>query len=126
MELGVGAGADEDQVGEVASELVREAEKHGRESCPIYPTIRGQDRLAQPCWFTCRRLTWRQFELTLGGLPPHVVQPMSQLALGTRGGLMAIGFCATGLGILLLALLIRRKADLKWLDVCAEESRRRK
>ncbi len=35
-------------------------------------------------------------------------QPMSQLALGTGGWLMAIGFCATGLGILLLALLIRR------------------
>ena len=44
-ELGVGAGADEDQVGEEASELVREPEKHGRESCPIYPTIPGQDRL---------------------------------------------------------------------------------
>ena len=52
-ELGVGAGADEDLVGEEASELVREAEKHGRESCPIYPTIRGQDRLARPCRFTC-------------------------------------------------------------------------
>jgi hypothetical protein len=68
-ELGVGASADEDQVGEEASELVREAEKHGRESCPIYPTIRGQDHLARPCRFTCRRLKWRQFELTLGGLP---------------------------------------------------------
>jgi hypothetical protein len=33
-ELG-GAGADEDQIGEEASELVREAEKHGRESCPV-------------------------------------------------------------------------------------------
>ena len=57
------------QVGGEASELVREAEKHGRESCPIYPTIRGQDHLARPCRFTCRRLKWRQFELTLGGLP---------------------------------------------------------
>ena len=47
--LGVRAGADEDQVGEEASELVREAEKHGTESCPIYPTTSGQDRLARPC-----------------------------------------------------------------------------
>ena len=34
-ELGIGASVDEDQVREVASELVREAEKRGRESCPI-------------------------------------------------------------------------------------------
>ena len=37
-----------------------------------------------------------------------LTQPMSQLALGRGGWLMAIGFCATGLGILLVALLIRR------------------
>ena len=36
-ELGVGAGADEDQVGDEASELVREAETHGSESCPDLP-----------------------------------------------------------------------------------------
>ena len=90
-ELGVGAGADEDQVGEEASELVGEAEKHGRESCPIYPTIRGQDRLARPCRFTCCRLKWRQFKLTLGGLPhtwsralgnvAHHLKPMNQVPM---------------------------------------------
>lgn len=35
-------------------------------------------------------------------------QPMSQLALGEGGWLMAIGFCAMGIGILLLALTIWR------------------
>ena len=82
-ELGIEAGADEDQVGEEASELVREAEKHGRESCPIYPTISGQDRLARPCRFTCRRLKRRQFELTLGGLPHR---PRSTRGVTHRAG----------------------------------------
>ena len=35
-------------------------------------------------------------------------QPISQLALGAGGWLLAIGFCAMGIGILLLALLMRR------------------
>ena len=34
-ELRVGAGADENQIGEEADELVREAEKHGDRSCPM-------------------------------------------------------------------------------------------
>jgi hypothetical protein len=42
-ELGVGAGADENQIGEEADALVREAEKHGDRSCPITRTIHGRD-----------------------------------------------------------------------------------
>ncbi len=38
-ELGVGAGADEHEIGDEAHELVDEAEKHGDGSCPITPTI---------------------------------------------------------------------------------------
>jgi len=38
-ELGVGAGADEDEIGDEAHELVGEAEKYGDGSCPIPPTI---------------------------------------------------------------------------------------
>ena len=47
-EQGVGAGADDNQIGEVADELVREAEKHGHRSCPITPTIRGRDSQLSP------------------------------------------------------------------------------
>ena len=42
-ELGVGAGADEHQVGDEAHELVGETEMHGDESCPIAPTVRAGD-----------------------------------------------------------------------------------
>ena len=37
-----------------------------------------------------------------------LTQPMSQLALGTGGWLMTVAFCTTGLGLLMLALLVRR------------------
>ena len=48
-ELGVGAGADEHEVGDEAHELVGEAEKHGHGSCPITPTIRaGEGARALP------------------------------------------------------------------------------
>src|SRR5262252_6644980 len=40
-ELGVGAGADEHEIGDEAYELVGEAKKHGDGSCPITPTIRA-------------------------------------------------------------------------------------
>ena len=47
-ELGVGAGADENQIAEETDELVREAEKHGDRSSPITPTIRGRDSQLSP------------------------------------------------------------------------------
>ena len=47
-ELRIGAGADEDEVGNEADERIGEAEKHAGGSCPIAPTIRGRDsRLSQ-------------------------------------------------------------------------------
>src|SRR5262249_21107814 len=42
-DLGVGAGADEHEVGDEAHELVGEAEQHGHGSCPITPTIRASE-----------------------------------------------------------------------------------
>ena len=48
-ELGVGAGADEHEIGDEAHELVGEAEKHGDGSCPITPAIRaGEGARALP------------------------------------------------------------------------------
>jgi len=44
-ELGVGAGADQDQVDDQAAELVGEAEKHPRGTRPAAATIDGAARL---------------------------------------------------------------------------------
>ena len=46
-ELGVGAGADQDQVDHEEDELVGEAEKHARGTRPAATTIRGRRPLAQ-------------------------------------------------------------------------------
>ena len=46
-ELGVGAGADQDEVDDEEDQLVGEAEKHARGKRPAATTIRGRRPLAQ-------------------------------------------------------------------------------
>ena len=72
-ELGVGAGADEHEIGDEAHELVGEAEKHGDGSCPITPqsaSVTPQERYAHggrraPFELTPRvlRHTWSPWHL---------------------------------------------------------------